>query len=739
MLGTVHQLGIMGLTLDALFTEIQNRKNADYVKYSVTLSYLEVYNENIRDLLAPSGEYLDLREDSAKGVVVAGITELAANSVSEVMNLLRQGNKNRTTEPTAANRESSRSHAVLQVIVEARDQSADISHSVRVGKLSLIDLAGSERAANTQNRGIRMFEGANINRSLLALANCINALGEMAKNDNSLAFIPYRDSKLTRLLKDSLGGNSRTVMIANISPSAFSFEETHNTLKYSNRAKNIKTKINRNVKSVEYHISQYQHIITELRDEISLLRNQLANNASQMPTQIDLHVDKSFHRVTPDPFQEILIGDEIAIVEQTQFDRIQARLTNNFASRFQLKQSIITIEGDKLRSMIQMNSFRLQIDEQIPDSSVAQTELDNIQETIRKSEEMKIGFLNQFNFFESEAKMICEEIDKSLSHPILKTFLHMQSNMQEMQLEYMELEQSSLLQQIVIKQRDLSMMKLETQIKLRDNVINEQIAVLKNHRISDLEMSSPSSKEISKLTVLHKESIQEMNLTEYLKYPLLNSNSKPPIFLPEVKGDNSSMWGMQPGRFGARLPSARNQHLPLPQAVSKISTESRIQLPEVSFVSNHVNITPANPLHAPAFSPSDVAVESLPTFRADVSFEGMVIQGASYANKKFRAFNNGYIDHTSNHSDAKNELPLVGGVLDLKAKIKPEELLFKRLVKSNDSFDRVNGSDMKDVRVSHPSLPKIAHQAPKPSVSKVNAPRKRIGEKERKILSAYGL
>lgn len=105
-----------------------------------------------------------------------------------------------------------------------------------------------------------MFEGANINRSLLALANCINALGEIEKHDGSLNFVPYRDSKLTRLLKDSLGGNSRTIMIANISPSEFSYEETHNTLKYANRAKNIKTKITRNVKNVEYHVSQYQHV-----------------------------------------------------------------------------------------------------------------------------------------------------------------------------------------------------------------------------------------------------------------------------------------------------------------------------------------------------------------------------------------------------------------------------------------------------------------------------------------------
>lgn len=144
--------------------------------------------------------------------------------------------------------------------------------NIKVGKLSLVDLAGSERAANTKNVGQRLVEGANINRSLLALGNCINALGEKGNKGN---FVPYRDSKLTRLLKDSLGGNCRTVMIANISSAESSFEETLNTLKYANRAKNIKTHVQRNVLNVNYHISEYVQLINNLRSEIQLLKNQI--------------------------------------------------------------------------------------------------------------------------------------------------------------------------------------------------------------------------------------------------------------------------------------------------------------------------------------------------------------------------------------------------------------------------------------------------------------------------------
>jgi len=189
------------------------------------------------------------------------------------MDLLHHGNRNRTQQATAANAVSSRSHAVLQIVVENRAKTEGTIAKIKIGKLSLVDLAGSERAAATKNKGIRLTEGANINRSLLALGNCINALGEKA---NRGQFVPYRDSKLTRLLKDSLGGNCRTVMIANISSAVSNFEETLNTLKYANRAKNIKTSVTRNELNVNHHISEYVNLITGLRSEINELKNQLA-------------------------------------------------------------------------------------------------------------------------------------------------------------------------------------------------------------------------------------------------------------------------------------------------------------------------------------------------------------------------------------------------------------------------------------------------------------------------------
>merc|ERR1719352_1206346 len=156
---------------------------------------------------------------------------------------------------------SSRSHAVLQVTVERR--AVGVDEDLMMGKLSMIDLAGSERASQSDNRGVRLLEGANINRSLLALGNCINALA------SGSTFVPYRDSKLTRLLKDSLGGNCRTVMIANISPNLLCYEDTLNTLKYANRAKNIRVSAKQNMIKPDDHVAQYQKAIADLRSEVS--------------------------------------------------------------------------------------------------------------------------------------------------------------------------------------------------------------------------------------------------------------------------------------------------------------------------------------------------------------------------------------------------------------------------------------------------------------------------------------
>lgn len=274
MMGEEDEPGIMLLSVQEMFDQVDQLSASR--DYKVKISYIEVYNEIIKDLLKVKSKALDLREDNIRGITIAGVTEIMTTDSEEIMRVLREGNKQRSKESTAANEVSSRSHAVLQITVEFKEKSHGTSSDVNVAKLSLIDLAGSERAAATQNTGIRLIEGANINRSLLALGNCINALCSRAeKGGKAKGHIPYRDSKLTRLLKDSLGGNCRTVMITNISPSYMCYEDTLNTLKYADRAKQIKTVVKRNVLNVEHHISNYRSIINNLRSEIDQLRSAL--------------------------------------------------------------------------------------------------------------------------------------------------------------------------------------------------------------------------------------------------------------------------------------------------------------------------------------------------------------------------------------------------------------------------------------------------------------------------------
>ncbi|KAL2163327.1 hypothetical protein VTH06DRAFT_5384 [Thermothelomyces fergusii] len=268
--GTAQDPGIIFLTMRELFERIQERSDEKVTE--VSLSYLEIYNETIRDLLVPGGskQGLMLREDSNQAVTVAGLTSHHPKDVQEVMDMIVQGNEYRTVSPTAANAVSSRSHAVLQINVAQRDRNADINEPHTMATLSIIDLAGSERASATKNRGERLMEGANINKSLLALGSCINALCDPRKRNH----VPYRNSKLTRLLKFSLGGNCKTVMIVCVSPSSEHYDETQNTLRYANRAKNIQTKVTRNVFNVNRHVKDFLVKIDEQMALINELRAQ---------------------------------------------------------------------------------------------------------------------------------------------------------------------------------------------------------------------------------------------------------------------------------------------------------------------------------------------------------------------------------------------------------------------------------------------------------------------------------
>lgn len=464
MLGNPTRPGIMGNTLQSLFAEVAAQREERH--FQVKCSFLEVYNENIRDLLRPDGDYLDVREDPVKGMCVAGISEIGGlESASEIMSLLHQGNRNRTTEPTAANVTSSRSHAVLQVIVEQRDATANIVSQVNIGKLSMIDLAGSERASQTQNRGIRMIEGANINRSLLALGNCINALSSAAD------FVPYRDSKMTRLLKDSLGGNCRTVMIANCGPSHIHYEDTHNTLKYANRAKNIKTKVTRNVVTVSAHVAKYQQIIQDLRSEISTLKGKLAAEGEEQA------VNKGVGRAE---------ASELEVEEnQRQSAKWKQELMQNFEERVRLKRELIDLAHQAQSHMVDRN--RAQVDISQWESRNLNEENKEIPRPIRDMQRQLSDVKSDLLQVDKATNKLKEELDKNLNvgqrlqvelpkrvqNKDMRAFLGLLYRIHALEVENMELKEMNDMTEPLLHNKDLEAEALRLQIGLRDRMVEE--------------------------------------------------------------------------------------------------------------------------------------------------------------------------------------------------------------------------------------------------------------------------
>ncbi|EAY16829.1 Kinesin motor domain containing protein [Trichomonas vaginalis G3] len=269
MAGTQENPGLMSRSVEHIFQSIKLRTGR---AAKIRMSYLEIYNENIRDLLNPTdskNKELKIVDDPEHGITVTGLSHCYPTNTDEVLRLVQIGNTNRTQAPTEANPFSSRSHAILQIIVENCDDVPGMSTTSQIGKLSLIDLAGSERA--TSNTGVRLRETAKINCSLLALGNCITALC------NGSSHIPFRQSKLTRLLMDSLGGNCKTICLSCISPSYATYEDTFNTLQYANKAKNIKTNVKKNTVNVKAHVAEYQAMIEKLRTQVQELQQTAVN------------------------------------------------------------------------------------------------------------------------------------------------------------------------------------------------------------------------------------------------------------------------------------------------------------------------------------------------------------------------------------------------------------------------------------------------------------------------------
>uniref|UniRef100_A0A665TBJ9 plus-end-directed kinesin ATPase n=1 Tax=Echeneis naucrates TaxID=173247 RepID=A0A665TBJ9_ECHNA len=266
------QEGIIPMLCEDLFEKINDDCNKEDLSYSVEVSYMEIYCERVRDLLNPKNKgNLRVREHPLLGPYVEDLSKLAVTSYTDIADLMDAGNKARTVAATNMNETSSRSHAVFTIVFTQRkhDSETDLS-TEKVSKISLVDLAGSERADSTGAKGTRLKEGANINKSLTTLGKVISALAEVvsSKKKKKTDFIPYRDSVLTWLLRENLGGNSRTAMVAALSPADINYDETLSTLRYADRAKNIKC-------NAVINEDPNNKLVRDLKDEVARLKELL--------------------------------------------------------------------------------------------------------------------------------------------------------------------------------------------------------------------------------------------------------------------------------------------------------------------------------------------------------------------------------------------------------------------------------------------------------------------------------
>ncbi|KAG8373808.1 hypothetical protein BUALT_Bualt11G0063600 [Buddleja alternifolia] len=539
MVGTQDDPGLMVLSLNTIFDLIEKDNSSD--DFEVTCSYLEVYNEVIYDLLEKSSGHLELREDPEQGIVVAGLRSIKVNSADRILELLNLGNSRRKTESTEANATSSRSHAVLEISV-IRKQQKQYPNQVIRAKLALVDLAGSERASETNSGGQKLRDGANINRSLLALANCINALGKQQKK--GLAYVPYRNSKLTRILKDGLSGNSQTVMIATISPADNQYHHTVNTLKYADRAKEIKTHIQKNIGTINAHVSDYQKMIDSLQSEVSRLRKELADKESQLNAK---------------PTEKV-VDDEISWL-----NAMSQETSENVQERINLQKALIELEETNLRNRKELQ----QLDDAIAKQQVIENDGAVVQalqarrqvilDNIRDNDELGVSYQKEIEANENRRCQLQEMIDEAIRNNGNKTYLGILSQYRLLGITNTELQfEVAMRDQIIYTQREAqrNLWNLLTSLGLNEKQIVE-LGAKQGITVEDWMITTPL--ELSNMT--HSPNSNYIKDIPFYRSPF--SSQSPgvtsPCFFPQDREFSSRSFAVE----NRKLPPAycREEHL----------------------------------------------------------------------------------------------------------------------------------------------------------------------------------
>ncbi|NXX86487.1 KIF4 protein, partial [Urocolius indicus] len=536
-------VGIIPRVIELLFKEKEQRQDWEF---TLKVSYLEIYNEDILDLLCPLRErsQISIREEPKEGIKIVGLTERSVTCAQETVSCLEQGNSSRTVAATAMNSQSSRSHAIFTICIEQKRKSDKTSsfHS----KLHLVDLAGSERQKKTKAEGDRLKEGININRGLLCLGNVISALGDENKKGG---FIPYRDSKLTRLLQDSLGGNSHTLMIACVSPADSNLEETLNTLRYADRARKIKNKpiVNLDPQTAELHhlkqqVQQLQVLLLQAHGgTLPVSINSMApseNLQSLMEKNQSLMEEnqKLSRGLSEAAGQTAQMLERIILTEQEN-EKVNAKLEQlqqHAMCKLDLQKLVETVEDEELKESVEVIQDLQQILTQLQSENAvtveaavdvanseqdATAEAEQGQDTRRASDDFSTQHaLRQAQMSKellelSKALLAKEALAKKMTqNNQLETIQSQyQTNIKDLELEVSNLqkEKEELILALQVAKKDVNQAKLSERRRKRLQELEGQMSELKR-KLSEqsrlLKLKESTERTVSKLN----QEIQEM-------------------------------------------------------------------------------------------------------------------------------------------------------------------------------------------------------------------------------------
>jgi hypothetical protein len=397
-----HLRGLIYNTFFHIFEHIEQMSSE--MEFLVRVSMMEIYNEELRDLIGKeSKQKLELKEQKDKGVYVKGLTSYVVKDATQIDNVLQTGKKNRTVGATLMNAESSRSHSIFMITIETSEKSVvDGENHIKVGKMNLVDLAGSERANKTGASGARLLEGCKINLSLSALGNVISALVE-----GKGGHVPYRDSKLTRLLQDSLGGNTKTVMVANISPADFNYEETLSTLRYASRAKKIQNKPKINEDPKDAMLKAFQEEIKKLKSQMQ----EMTGIGMVMPAQSTEAMPQSIQYIAGphDVNSQPVANQSATIIQQTIVSTVNEE---------KLKEMMKLQEEEKQQMLEDMKNKSAESEEKLSQIVRQQEEEKNLlleiikQKTDDERKVLEQQFIEKQRELEEEKIRMEEELNK---------------------------------------------------------------------------------------------------------------------------------------------------------------------------------------------------------------------------------------------------------------------------------------------------------------------------------------